>query len=64
MCSGCSTPLDENTGPALKNAQQAAEQTGLDRRGFDPTLTQYLLPADNASDFGDAVVFLAVTCCP
>jgi len=43
MCSGCSTPLDENTGPALKNALQAAEQAGLDPHGFDPTLTQYLL---------------------
>ena len=53
--------LDAATGAAFKEGIQAAEQTGLRPGAFDPALTQYLIPAQNASDFGYSVTFIAVT---
>jgi len=53
--------LDAATGEAFKEGIQAAEQTGLRPGAFDPALLRYLVPAENASDFGYSVTFLAVT---
>jgi MFS family permease len=53
--------LGEATGSAFRDQIQAAEQTGLRPGSFDPALTQYLVPAEAASDFGYTVTFLAVT---
>jgi MFS family permease len=53
--------LDAKTGAALKNALEAAEQTGLNPDHFDPTALEYLLPARSASEFGYSIAFLAVT---
>ena len=52
--------LDAATGAALKEKLQEAEQTGLHPGEFDPSLTKYLLPTENASVFGYSVTFLAV----
>ncbi len=53
--------LDDATSSAFRDQIQAAEQTGLRPGSFDPALTQYLVPAEAASDFGYTVTFLAVT---
>lgn len=45
----------------LKDALQAAEQTGLRVNRFPADLVKYLLPARTASDHGYAVAFLAVS---
>ncbi len=46
---------------ALRAALQAAEQTGLNSKHFDPSLTLYLHPAYKASDRGYSAAFLAVS---
>jgi EmrB/QacA subfamily drug resistance transporter len=45
----------------LKDALQAAEQTGLHPNSFPADLVRYLVPARSASDHGYAVAFLAVS---
>lgn len=45
----------------LREAIIQAEQTGLHPANFDPQLTQFLIPAGRAADFGHAVVFLCVS---
>jgi hypothetical protein len=45
----------------LKDALQAAEQTGLRVNRFPADLVKYLVPARTASDHGYAVAFLAVS---
>ena len=44
----------------LRAALQAAEQTGLRKSNFDPTLVNYLYPAKDAAQYGYAVAFVAV----
>lgn len=53
--------LTTKTGAALRNALQAAEQTGLRPKHFDPGLYQYLFPARAASERGYAMAFLAAS---
>ncbi len=45
----------------LRDAFQAAEQTGLHPNSFPADLVKYLIPARTASDHGYAVAFLAVS---
>jgi EmrB/QacA subfamily drug resistance transporter len=45
----------------LKDALQAAEQTGLHPKSFPADLARFLIPARTASDHGYAVAFLAVS---
>jgi MFS family permease len=45
----------------LKNAIEAAEQTGLSARHFNPALLRYLAPADRAATLGYTAAFLAVS---
>jgi hypothetical protein len=44
----------------LRNALQAAEQTGLSPRHFNQSLVAYLEPAYRAADRGYAAAFVAV----
>jgi hypothetical protein len=44
----------------LRNALQAAEQTGLSPHHFNQSLVRYLIPAYRASDRGYAAAFVAV----
>ena len=53
--------LTAREGQQLKEALQAAEQTGLKPHHFDPTLVQFLKPAAAASDRGYVAAYLAVT---
>jgi MFS family permease len=46
---------------ALRNALEAAEQTGLRPKHFDPALYDYLFPARAASQHGYAVAFVAAS---
>ena len=52
--------LTARQGQQLKDALQAAEQTGLNPRHFDRALHPYLLDAGHASDRGYVAAFLAV----
>jgi hypothetical protein len=52
--------LDQTTGSALRNALNAAQQTGLRLDHFDPSVSQYLRAAQESSAHGYAVTFLAV----
>ncbi|WP_433502317.1 MFS transporter [Pseudonocardia halophobica] len=54
-------PLDDRTGPLLRDALNAAEQFGLHPDTFDPRVARYLGSARVASDFGYSVTFLATT---
>ena len=53
--------LDDRTATALKDSLERAEQTGLNPDHFDPSLFDYLSPAQSASEFGFAVAFLTVS---
>ena len=53
--------LTNSQGQQLRDALQAAEQTGLSPHHFDQSLVRYLVPAFNASKLGYAAVFFAVT---
>ena len=59
--SGSPHGLTNSQGQQLRDALQAAEQTGLSPHHFDQSLVRYLLPAFNASKLGYAAVFFAVT---
>ncbi len=59
--SGSPHGLTSRQGEQLRDALQAAEQTGLSPHHFDQSLLRYLLPALNASKLGYAAVFFAVT---
>jgi EmrB/QacA subfamily drug resistance transporter len=58
--SGTSNGLTQKQGTQLRNALQAAEQTGLQPHHFDQSLVRFLGPAFNASKLGYGAVFLAV----
>ena len=53
--------LTARQGQQLKEALQAAEQTGLSPGRFNPALVQFLEPAARASDRGYVAAYLAVT---
>jgi EmrB/QacA subfamily drug resistance transporter len=53
--------LTPREGQQLKDALQAAEQTGLKPHHFDPSLAHFLKPAASASDRGYVAAYLAVT---
>ena len=53
--------LTAQQGTELRNALQAAEQTGLQPKHFDQSLVRFLEPANNASIHGYGAAFLAVT---
>jgi EmrB/QacA subfamily drug resistance transporter len=53
--------LTDQTGPALRSALEAAEQTGLRPATFDPSVSQYLSAAGEASTHGYVIAFLAVS---
>jgi EmrB/QacA subfamily drug resistance transporter len=52
--------LTAREGEQLKEALQAAEQTGLSPHHFNPALVQFLKPAASASDRGYVAAYLAV----
>ena len=52
--------LNEHQGQELRQALQAAEQTGLQPHHFDQSLVRFLIPAFNASKLGYAAVFFSV----
>jgi EmrB/QacA subfamily drug resistance transporter len=54
-------PLNDDTGPQLRDALNAAEQVGLNPATFDPRVAAYLDSARSASDFGYSVTFLATS---
>jgi EmrB/QacA subfamily drug resistance transporter len=54
-------PLNEQTGPLLRDALNAAEQVGLNPATFDPRVAEYLGSARVASDHGYSVTFLVTT---
>jgi hypothetical protein len=54
-------PLDDQTGPLLRDALNAAEQVGLHPATFDIRVAEYLDSARVASDYGYSVTFLATT---
>jgi EmrB/QacA subfamily drug resistance transporter len=54
-------PLTPESGIELRNALEAAEQTGLVPRTFDPQVAQYLEVTQRASDHGYVVAFLMVS---
>ncbi|PVZ12111.1 MFS transporter [Actinomycetospora cinnamomea] len=54
-------PLTPDSGSELRDALEAAEQTGLRIDTFDPRVVSYLDAAERASDHGYMVAFLAVT---
>jgi MFS family permease len=58
--SGSTNGLTQKQGAQLRNALQAAEQTGLQPHHFDQSLVRFLVPAFNASKLGYGAVFLAV----
>jgi hypothetical protein len=49
------------TGSQLRDGLEAAQQTGLNPATFDPRVSEYLLAARAASDFGYTVVFIVTT---
>ncbi len=51
-------PLTQETGSALRDELEAAEQTGLNPATFSPNVFDYLLVARSASDVGYTVTFL------
>jgi EmrB/QacA subfamily drug resistance transporter len=53
--------LTDTSGQALRTGLEAAEQTGLHPSQFNPTVSEYLIPAYDASRYGYAVAFIAVT---
>ncbi len=53
--------LTKAQGNQLRNALQAAEQTGLKPHHFDQSLIHYLIPAFEASKLGYGADFIAVT---
>jgi hypothetical protein len=57
---GSSSGLSPGQGRQLRQALQAAEQTGLQPHHFDPSLVRFLIPAFNASKLGYAAVFFSV----
>jgi EmrB/QacA subfamily drug resistance transporter len=59
--SGSPNGLTPHQGAQLRQALQAAEQTGLSPRHFDQSLVRYLVPAFDASKLGYAAAFFAVT---
>ncbi len=52
--------LTPHQGQQLRQALQAAEQTGLQPHHFDQTLVRFLIPAFNASKLAYAAVFFSV----
>lgn len=52
--------LTAESGDALRAGLFAAEQTGLRPAQFDPAVREYLVFADEASDHGYAVAFIAI----
>jgi EmrB/QacA subfamily drug resistance transporter len=59
--SGSPNGLSASQGAQLKQALQAAEQTGLKPHHFDQSLVRFLDPAFSASKLGYGAVFVAVT---
>ena len=57
----CLPTITSESGSQLRGALEAAQQTGLDPATFDPRVSEYLLVARAASDYGYTVVFLATT---
>ena len=57
---GAGSGLSQQQGSQLRQALQAAEQTGLQPQHFDQSLTRFLVPAFNASKLGYGAVFLVV----
>lgn len=53
--------LNDQTGPLLRDALNAAEQVGLHPATFDTRVAEYLASARVASDYGYSVTFLATT---
>ena len=58
--SGSATGLTPHQGQQLRQALEAAEQTGLQPHHFDQSLVRFLLPAFNASKLGYAAAFFSV----
>ena len=58
--SGSPHGLTPQQGQQLRQALQAAEETGLQPHHFDQSLVRYLIPALNASKLGYAAVFFAI----
>lgn len=54
-------PLTPESGAELRDALQAAEQTGLVPNTFDPQVVQYLEVTQTASDHGYVAAFLVVS---
>jgi hypothetical protein len=58
--SGSTNHLTSHQGQQLRQALDAAEQTGLQPHHFDPSLVRFLIPAFDASKLGYAAVFFSV----
>ncbi len=58
--SGSASHLTPHQGQQLRQALDAAEQTGLQPHHFDPSLVRFLIPAFDASKLGYAAVFFSV----
>jgi EmrB/QacA subfamily drug resistance transporter len=58
--SGAPNGLTAHQGAQLRDALQAAEQTGLNPQHFDQSLVRFLVPAFNASKLGYAAAFFTV----
>lgn len=59
--SGSPNGLTAHQGEQLREALQAAEQTGLSPQHFDQSLVRFLVPAFNASKLGYGAAFFTVT---
>ena len=57
---GTPNGLTPKQGAQLRQALQAAEQTGLQPHHFDQSLVRFLEPAFDASQLGYGAVFIAV----
>jgi MFS family permease len=58
--SGSANGLTPHQGQQLRQALEAAEQTGLQPHHFDQSLVRFLIPAFDASKLGYAAVFFSV----
>jgi hypothetical protein len=58
--SGSTSHLTPHQGQQLRQALDAAEQTGLQPHRFDPSLVRFLIPAFDASKLGYAAVFFSM----
>jgi MFS family permease len=54
-------PLDDQTGPLLRDSLNAAEQVGLNPATFNTRVVEYLASARVASDFGYSTTFLVTS---